>query len=296
MKSEILFPAISITASVLMALPASAQSPGAGVSMKVDLVAWGESISGLSLKSAKSENTVTALAFQYSKPVNYAGPALMEIHRQADSDTPQAAAEGVVAGIPAALAARRKEDPTLVSLVPLPSASRHVTVLLAPAAGGTYQPYVIDDDPAKLPLGRLRIHNLSPFPIAMRCNSNTGSELKTKETMVVEPRNHEVIYELAYQKEGEWVMQENNITTVKEDEQAQLVVLKSSAGFFTSQDGSGSGFLQTVVLRRNKNTMGSLPELSSSEKSALLERMKREEERMAKEAASGASGSNAPKK
>lgn len=296
MKSELLLPAIALAASFLAPFSASAQSAGNDVSMKIDFVAWGETISGLSLKSASSDSTITALSFRYSKPVSYSGPAVMEIHQKSGSGSPQAAA-GVDAatGIPQALAERRKKEPTLVSLVPLPAGASHVTVLLAPAAGGTYQPYVINDDPSKLPLGRLRIHNLSPYPIAMRCNNKTGGELKTKGSMLVQPQNREVIYELAYQNEGEWVMQENNITTVNDDEQAQLVVLKSDANFFTSQDGSTSGFLQTVVLRRSKSAMGDMPELAEGEKKALLDRMNREEERMAKEAAEAAKP-KAPKK
>jgi len=290
MKSEFLLPAIALAASILTSLSASAQSAGNDVSMKIDLVAWGESIAGLSLKSASSDKTFTALSFRYSKPVSYAGPAVMEIHQKAGSGSPQpqpAAGADPATGIPAALAERRKKDPTLVSLVPLPAGASHVTVLLAPAAGGTYQPYVINDDPSKLPLGRLRIHNLSPYPIAMRCNNKTGGELKTKGSMLVQPQNREVIYELAYQNEGEWVMQENNITTVNDDEQAQMVVLKSDANFFTSQDGSTSGFLQTVVLLRSKSAFGDLPELTEGEKKELLERTYREEEKMAKDAAEG---------
>lgn len=296
MKSEFLLPTLALAASLLTTISASAQSAGNDVSMKVDLVAWGESISGLSLKSASSDKTLTALSFRYSKPVSYSGPAVMEIHQNAGSGNPQpAAGADAAAGIPQALAERRKKDPTLVSLVPLPAGASHVTVLLAPAAGGTYQPYVINDDPSKLPLGRLRIHNLSPYPIAMRCNNKTGGELKTKGSMLVQPQNREVIYELAYQNEGEWVMQENNITTVNDDEQAQLVVLKSDASYFASQDGSTSGFLQTVVLRRSKSAFGDLPELTEGEKKELLERMNREEEKMAKDAAEAAKP-KAPKK
>lgn len=285
MKSNILSPAISLAALLLPALTAPAQSAANDVSMKVDLVAWGESISGLSLKTSKGDDSLTALSFRYSKAANYSGPAVMEIHQKAESGSQPTAAAADAPAIPPALAERRKENPTLVALVALPADSKHVTVLLAPAAAGTYQPYVINDDPSKLPPGRLRIHNLSPFPIAMRCNNKSGGELKTKGSMVIEPQNGEVIYELAYQKDGEWIMQENNLTSVKEDEQAQLVVLKSSADFFTSQDGSSSGFLQTVVLRRSRNSLAELPELSAGEKAEILERMKREEAEMDKETA-----------
>jgi hypothetical protein len=286
MKSRIFPVAVSFAAFFLALLPVQAQSD-AQVSMKIDLVAWGESISGLTLKSAKGRDPVTALAFRYSKPVSYSGPAVLEIFK-GDAGNAAPAAEGAPAAaikdLAAALAERRKKEPNLVSLAVLPPASKHVTVLLAPAAAGTYQAYVIDDDPSKLPYGRMRIHNLSPLQIAMRCNNKPANILKTKGSVVVVPNNKEIIYELAYQQQGEWVVQENNIATVQEGEQAQLVVLKSDNEFFTSDDGSRSGYLQTVVLRRDRDGGADLAELSASEKAAMLERLKRQEDEMAEEA------------
>jgi hypothetical protein len=292
MKSKLLITTAAITASFWTILPARAQSEN-GVSMKVDLVAWGESIPGLTLKSAKGKAPATALSFRYSKPLNYAGPRILEIH-QGTAAAPAAATPAAGGAAPAAvadptaiqdlaaeLAKRRKEEPTLVSLAILPPASKHATVLLAPAAGGTFQSYVIDDDPAKLPYGRMRIHNLSPFPIAMRCNNKDATILKTKGSVVISPVNKEVIYELAYQKDGKWVNQENNLAVVRDGEQAQLVVLKSDEDFFTSQDGSRSGFLQTVILRRLRDGGGEeVPELSEAEKATLLDELKREEAEM----------------
>lgn len=286
MKFKNLLTTASILAVLCPVIPAAAQSDG--VSMKVDLVAWGESIPGLTLKSAKGKDPVTALSFRYSKAVNYAGPVVMEVFQgSASTGTGEATPAddpAAIKDIAAELAARRKKEPSLVALAILPSASKHVTVLLAPAASGTFQAYVIDDDPSKLPYGRMRIHNLSPYPVAMKCNNKAANLIKTKGSVVVSPMNGEVIYELAYQKDGEWVNQENNLAAVKESEQAQLVVLKSDADFFTSQDGSRSGYLQTVILRRDRNAEGELPEMSEAEKAAMLERLNREEDEMEKRA------------
>ncbi|MCW1924625.1 hypothetical protein OKA05_18820 [Luteolibacter arcticus] len=300
MKSKTLLAALSGVLALVFPLSSLAQGE-AQVSMKIDLVAWGDSISGLTLKSGKGRDPVTALAFRYSTPVNYSGPTLLEIHQ---GTAPAATAEAEpAAAVPAAatannlaaiLAERRKKTPSLVSLALLPATSSHTTVLLAPAASGTFQAYVINDDPSKLPYGQLRIHNLSPLTIAMRCNNKAGKELKTKESFVVTPQNKEVIYELAYQSEGEWTTQENNIASVAETEQAQLVVLKSDASFFTSQDGSRAGFLQTVILRRDRNSAGAAPEISEVEKAALSERLKAQEEEMERNA--GAKPKPTPKK
>ena len=276
MKSNLFLLVVPIVVGLCPATAAAAPSTADQVSMKIDLVAWGESIPGLSLKAGRGGEPVTALAFRYSKPLAYTGPCVLEIS-QVSGTAPQAAADAT-AQIPAELLARRKDNPNLVALAHLPGGSKHVTVLLAPAVGGTFLAHVLDDDPTKLPFGRLRIHNLSPDFIALRCNNTTTSKLKPKEAVVVEPKNQEVIYELAYQKEGEWVEQENNLASVKEDEQVQLVVLKSEASFFTSNDGSRSGYLQTVILRRSKTNVGVLAELDTATKTTIEARGKAQEE------------------
>ncbi len=317
MRSNIHSTLLPALACLCFASPAFAQKATQQVAMKIDVVSWGETIPGLSIKSGKAGVPVTALAFRYSKPVTYVGPNILEISRNsatapaapaaaatpaapeapADPEDPAtppppatpaapaaapnpAATADSAALLNAAIPAKRKDNPNLVALALLPSDSSHVTVLLAPAASGTYLAYVIDDDPSKLPFGRMRIHNLSPHYIAMRCNGSVLSKLHTKEAVVVEPKNHEVIYEMAYQKDGEWVEQENNIATVRADEQAQLIVLQSDATFFASNDGSHSGFLQTVILRRSKKDFGTLAEMDSAAKSAIVARNQAQEDAM----------------
>jgi hypothetical protein len=244
--------------------------------MKIDLVAWGDTITGLSLKSGEKKAEVSALSFRYSEPVSYAGPVILELHKSgggvsssngkisdADKDhemKPLTAEDAKSSGnnparpkkgLALELEKRRKKDPSLVALAALPGAGcRRATVLLAPADGGTFTSYVIDDDPSKLPMGQLRIHNLSPIPIAMRCNGKQGKELKTSETFLVPAQNEQLIYELAYKLGDEWKMQENNIIQLRSTEQVQMMVLKSDNSFFLSTDGSSGGFLQIVTLRR----------------------------------------------
>src|SRR5690606_11297891 len=129
----------------------------------------------------------TALAFRYSDPIKYAGPALMEVYQDAtknakpsipvsDFDKQQKSVPADVSivekklapettGLALELRKRREENAGLVALVPLPkNGTRQVTVLLAPVSDGTFTAHVIDDDPSKLSFGKLRVHNLSPHP------------------------------------------------------------------------------------------------------------------------------------
>ena len=283
-------PVLSLLACLLAGLPATAQKSSEQVSMKIDVVAWGESISGLTLKSEGANKPVTAYAFRYSKPLNYSGPKILEISRTGEGAPQAAAPADADAQIPQLLADKRKDNPNLVALAMLPTDSKRVTVLLAPAASGTYIAYVIDDDPSRLPLGRLRIHNLSPHVLGFRFTNNRKAKVEVKQSVVIEPTKGEVIYELAYEKDNEWIEMENSLATVRDDEQVQLVVLKSDASYFTSSDGSRSGYLQTVVLRRSSKNLGVLAELTPAEKAALEEQNKAEEARMEKEATRGAPG------
>jgi hypothetical protein len=221
--------------------------------MKLDLVSWGDDITGLTLGSGNSK-PVSALAFRYSKAVSYSGPALLQIHQESSAAAKATAESKNTAELPPELKALREKDPTVVAIAKLPSGSRRATVLIAPAQAGTYQTFVIDDDPSKLPLGKIRVHNYSPMKIAVRCNGKEGMQMKLKDSFLAEPKDGQIVYELMYEKDGKWKMQENNIIPVEKDEQVQFIVLKSDNAFFTSGDGSQSGFLQCVTLRRNAKT------------------------------------------
>lgn len=245
--------------------------------MLIDVVAWGDDIGGLSFKSGvnKGEDMI-ARAFRYSEPIRYTGPHVLEIHKSGDGGLkppppmseedkeheliPLSAVEiekaGGAAVLPVSgrLAQLRKENPTLVALVNLPPAARRITILLAPAAEGTFSGYVIEDDPEKLPLGKLRIHNLSPHTIAMQFGNGKQQKMAPRETILVNAPEGYAAYNLAYKHDAEWKVQENNILPVPRDEQSQLIVLRSNNQFFLSADGTPGGFLQLVNLRRKPTT------------------------------------------
>ena len=257
-----------------------AQAPE-GITLKVDLVAWGDTIAGLSFRAETSTDTITALPFRYAKPVTYKGPPLMTIHQHSTSgvtDQPSVAVADAKehesrplsinetadaanqpqrqkTGLALELEKRREKEPTLVALAKIPSGCTRATVLLAPNGDGTFQTMVVDDNPAKLPPGKLRVQNLSPYPIAMRFNGKGAApkELKRNEATLVDAPGEQVIYELAYKLGQEWKFQENNILPVRSNEQTQMIVLRSDNRFFLSSDGATGGFLQNVVLRREPN-------------------------------------------
>lgn len=271
-KSKHFFLAVCV---VILGHASAIFAQDASVSMKIDVVAWGDDIHGLTFKKGDSNGEISALGFRYSEPVAYSGPLVMEIYQtgsgpakpavvmtQEDKDhelmplvvEEEKPAAGEEARTPLAveLEKRRKENPALVALAQLPGAScNRATILLAPASNGTFIAYVIDDDPSKLPPGKLRVHNLSPNEITVRCNARENKELKTRGAHIFNPANNSIIYELAYKQRDEWIVQGNNILTIQPTEQVQMIILRSRNQHFLSSDGSSGGFLQIVTLRRN---------------------------------------------
>ena len=279
MKSKLSLPILAAMLAWLPSAPAQDAKPeGTPVSLKIDLVAWGNDIPGLSIKANGRGEEVTALAFRYSKPLKYSGGNILEIYQDPNAQAERAAkmeklmresleanpelgpARRPSATPPSSVTPSGPVEPKVVATVTLPTNSQRVTVLLAPGASGQFQAYVIDDDPSRLPFGRLRVHNMAPIPVALRFNDQPVKEMAAREAVLVQPqKNNQVIYELAYKKDGQWKMQENNLIKVLPTEQAQMIILKSNASFFTSSDGSTSGFLQSVVLRRTREPEPAAP-------------------------------------
>jgi len=257
----------------LVLAPFAAFAQEEAITVSIDFVAWGNDIGGLYMGADKNKETFTARAFNYSSSVQYTGPALLKLYKTGNGDVKvsyesltdeerdnlsrpllegqsndEASANGQ---LPEQLAKLREGDPSLVALVALPTnGSSHVTVLLAPAAEGTLMSYVIDDDSAELPLGHIRVRNLSPVPIMMRFDRKVSREIPSRGSVTMPVEKDYVIYELAYKEGEKWRMHENNIIRVSPGEQTQMFVLRSNNSYFTSSDGSTGGFLQKVTLRR----------------------------------------------
>lgn len=278
MKSKNILHISFLAALALLAFCSSLHAQnGTEVSLKIDFVAWGDTIKGLKITTGGKSTPVTAEGFEYSKAVSYSGSNILELSigavpKGTPSDgtpLPPPVAPAPVAPAPPAdpnvklneLDKRRIKDPSIVALALLPTNSKRVTVLLAPGTKeGTYNAVVIDDDPTKLPLGKLRVHNLTSIPISVRCNNEkAATELKLKQTTMATPVNGVVIYELAYKQDSQWQIQENNLVRMEANEQAQLLILKSDSAYFATSDGSRGGFLQSIVLRRGAKDLADAP-------------------------------------
>jgi hypothetical protein len=261
--------------------PLAAQNGGdiPQVSLTIDFVAWGEDLHGLEVRSEKKSDPVSALAFRYSEPYRYSGPQVMSLafgqvapeelaklselrdmqRKRAREDgiedpgpiAPKPGIPHVDGDIPKALATARETNPELAALITLPANSKRVTILLSPGPQRSLMARLFDDDPSRHPGGTVRVHNLSPHRIAMRTATGKPTELDPGKSVMSPASAETFVYELAYQNNNEWTMQENNLFSVRPEEQVHFIVLRSDASFFTSSDGSRAGFLQTAILRRS---------------------------------------------
>lgn len=262
----------------LVSAPLSAQGNDR-VSINIDVIALGDKMEGLSIKSENKQKQITAEAFTYSKSFRYNGPRLLEIHQVVSAKVLQerqekASKEEVGDAIPPLppltnekeradqewrdeeLVKRRKKNPTLVSLIRLPLNSKQITILLLPSDKGTYQGYIINEDVSDRPLAKVKVHNLSPYTIGMRLVGEEKKELQSREMMLMESKRGRIVYQLSYQlsheSKKEWKIQESNIIPVNEKEQTQLVFLRSGHQYFRSSGGGAGGFLQMIQLKRRK--------------------------------------------
>lgn len=261
---------LSLLSCLTLNTPAHAQ--GDSVAVKINFIAWGDAITGLSLKSEGAGATFRAESFTYSDSVNYRGPAVLEIFQSAAATSPteppaSANPVGTAKSSPAhdkesqtktksplaqELEKRREKDPSLVALAKIPAGCTRATILLQSLGDGTYHTYVINDDPSQLPPGKLRIQNLSPYNISIKvATAEKPFQLAPNQQLTLPAENDNLIYELSYLKDKEWIYQENNIVRVSPQEQTQMIVLRSENDFFVSTGGSVGGFLQNVVLRRS---------------------------------------------
>jgi hypothetical protein len=274
MKSKSIFLALILSAAVSL----QAQEEGNRVSLHIDFVSWGEDLSGLEVQIGNRSTPVTALAFRYSEPFDYTGPQILSLAFGKDASeaeeemaealeaqqlpdeaegidvpdepfVPDAAPE-VEGEIPQALALAREKNPSLAALVRLPANSRRVTILLAPGPERSLVPHIFNDDPARHPLGMVRVHNLSPHPVSMRTASGKVTEMMPGQSFLPKAPGQIFAYEIAYQTDEVWKIQENNMVNVGRNEQMHMVILQNSSSFFTSTDGSRGGFMQIAFLRR----------------------------------------------
>ena len=266
-KSTKLRPSLS---SVLLFLCLATATAQGQVRLKINLVAWGNDIRGLTLKTASGE-PITARSFAYNKSIAYSGPQDLAIYQGEVKEDASAYSEHYkpAGAIPEEkeekidvtkvkdpfikmLLERKLKEPELVSLVRLPVNSREITILLAPATQGVYQPYLINADSKSSPAGALAVHNLSGYPVRVeQLNGKQQCQLDPKGKFLLAADEKKAFrYKISYQDGDRWRVATNNIVRLPEDQKTQLIVLQSDNEYFKSTDGSKSGFLQVVVLKR----------------------------------------------
>jgi len=243
------------------------------VKVRVDLVSLGENIPGLYL-GKKKDRIVNAQAFQYSMTLKYSGDSIIQISQgsskqieeqpMSEEDEKHALKPLTAKDLPEVetessdkqleiISRLRKKNPNLVALARVPAGSRHITILLRPAANNTFRTLVFNDDPTKMPYGEMKIHNFCKHPIAMKFANGKPAVIKSDKAYRLKPsKKQSVSYLLSYPKKKKWKKQESNIIRVTPDQQVRMIVLNSQSSFFQSASGARGGHLQIAILRRDR--------------------------------------------
>ena len=128
-----------------------------------------------------------------------------------------------------------------------PGVKRHTVLLFGSEKG--YESRVIVDDQEKFPVGTVRLYNLCPIPVAVRCNQSATIQLAPNQSEIVKPRADQVVItESAYQLNGEWIRADDDFIPARPTDQTSVFFLISGDKYFVSTDGV-SRQMQMVVLR-----------------------------------------------
>ncbi|HSH94199.1 MAG TPA: hypothetical protein VK968_08645 [Roseimicrobium sp.] len=237
--------------SLVATLRGAEEPPKPPVSLTFSVVSWGNAISDLYYKSGGTHKKIVAPAFAPSASMQYTGPAeLVFYSRQAPTS------ESNGSEFPAAVSTKPKpEKPREIEAcrVLLPADETRATILLAPIDPGHYQGFVIPGDPTKFPFGQAKLVNLYNQPLAIKFNRSGAVLLKPNESTVVAPNaDSSLLIEVAAYKGDKWKRLLDNIFTLREDEQALVILSSGDYKFFRNDMGEVAGEVQVTVLRQRK--------------------------------------------
>jgi hypothetical protein len=227
------------------------------VSLRFTLVSWGDAIPEIFYKTGGTLKKITVPSFAHSVPIQYTGSPELVFYTQqtsppvtgADTETDSGSETKTKVG---------KIRPTEVGRVLLPADESRVTILLAPAGTNHYDCFAIPGDPTKFPYGQAKLVNISNQPLAIKCNRTTGVLLKPGESTVVPPNANSTLFlEIAAHKGDKWKRLLDNIFSLKENEQATVILSRGDYKFFLSSGGDMENEIHITVLRQTKESPAS---------------------------------------
>jgi hypothetical protein len=209
-------------------------------SVKFTAVSLGDTLPDIEYENGGKPEKLTIPAFSRSELKKYSGKSLLDFYTTAEKDG--------------------KKQKIKFAEVALPEKTSQLLLVFSPQSDGTAKVQALDDTPETMPRGSARLYNATTMTIAIKYNADA---------IVLPPYQHkimpapppQVVVQVAYQKQGNWVRGCSNVFATDSDIRQTIFVVASDSDIFKVQTPGGN-----VVLSPLQSF--TLPELVKTEPTA----------------------------
>lgn len=211
------------------------------VSLKFRAIGWAGESTTLVFKQNGKWTRLKAPLFAYSEASQYQGPSNLDLYTAEPLPPPVITLDGT-GGF--STNENTKNDVIHVAPDAIPAVSVSIdarikrATLLVGESGGKYNVSVVDDNQDDFPPGQVRLYNVTPYRMAIRCNKTTTIALNPNECRIVQAGvDEELTVEPAYEINGKWRKLVSKRIAARSGYQATHFFLQSGSNYFRSMDG-----------------------------------------------------------
>lgn len=186
--------------------------------VKFSAVSLGAPLVDIEYKNGGKPEKLTIPAFSRSELRNYSGGPLMDFYATVEKDG--------------------KKEKVKIAEVALPEKTSRLLFVFSPQADGTAKVQALDDTSETMPRGSARLYNAAPMPVAIRYNQET-SVLSPNQQKIVALAPPQVVVQMAYQKQGQWVRGGGNVFPTDNDIRQTIFIIISDSDVFKVQTPAG---------------------------------------------------------
>jgi hypothetical protein len=186
--------------------------------VKFTAVSLGAALPDIEYKNSEKSEKLTIPAFSRSELRKYSGGPLMKFYATVEKGG--------------------KKEKLKIAEVTLPEKTSQVLFVFSPQADGTATVQALDDTQETMPRGSARLYNATSIPVAIRCNQDT-SVLSPNQQKIVALAPPQVVVQMAYQKQGQWVRGGGNVFPTDNDLRQTIFIVTSDSDVFKVQTPAG---------------------------------------------------------
>ncbi|MBW8782501.1 MAG: hypothetical protein JF599_11520 [Verrucomicrobia bacterium] len=186
--------------------------------VKFTAVSLGASLPDVEYKNGAKPEKLTIPAFSRSEVKNYSGMGPIDFYTTVEK-------EG-------------KKEKVNIAEVTFPEKTSRVLLVFSPQADGTAKVQALDDTPETMPRGSTRLYNATAMAVAIRCNEDT-SVLPPNQQKIMPLAPPQVVVQMAYQKQGQWVRGGGNVFATDSNIRQTIFVVTSDSEVFKVQTPAG---------------------------------------------------------